>query len=258
MNCHEVRQHWNLYHDSEGDAGLHFQVNEHLAACAECAEWFALQSRFEDALAEKLRSRAGTPVLWNQVLSRAGLKRPASVVRSWLWLGGMAACVALIGAILGIVNRASPPDLAKLSAAWHQRLATGQEAVQFANESDLEVERYLRKRVAFPVRCPPRQDTGFAVQGAGVGALAEQPAAYLSGHVDDAPVSILILPRDGLASFPRQQAAVRTEPTHHSREGQYAMVLGVIDQNAVLVVGATDPARLEKVLRAYGTYPEIH
>lgn len=34
------------------------------------------------------------------------------------------------------------------------------------------------------------------------------------------------------------------------------MVLGVIDQNAVLVIGRTTPERLEKVLKAYGTYPE--
>ena len=34
MTCTEARQQWNLYHDSEGDAELHFQVNEHLAMCA--------------------------------------------------------------------------------------------------------------------------------------------------------------------------------------------------------------------------------
>lgn len=258
MNCNEVRQHWNLYHDSEGDAALHFQINEHLAICPDCAEWFAQQSRLEVLLAGKLRCDAVTPALWNQVLSRAGLNRPESVVRSWLWLGSMAACIAIIGATLWIVNLASPPDLAKLSAAWHERLASGQETVQFSNESDLEVERYLRKRVAFPVRCPPRKDAGFAVQGAGVGTLAEQPTAYLSGHVDDAPVSILILPREGLESFPHQRDAVRKEKTHHCQEGQYAMVLGVIDRNAVLVVGAATPAQLEKVLLAYGTYPESH
>lgn len=256
MHCNEARQHWNLYHDSEGDAELHFQINEHLAVCPDCAEWFAQQSRLEDLFAEKLRSQIATPELWNQVLSRTGLKQPASVLRSWLWLGSMAACLAIIAVTVWVLNRPSAPDLAKLSVDWHLRVATGKETVQFSNESDLEVERYLRKRVTFPVRCPPRKDAGFAVQGAGVCTLAEQPTVYLSGHVDDALVSILILPRAGLETFPREREAVRKEKTHHCREGEYAMVLGVIDQNAVLVVGATDPARLEKVLLAYGTYPE--
>jgi anti-sigma factor RsiW len=258
MNCNEARQHWNLYHDSEGDAALHFQINEHLAACGACAEWFAQQSRLEDLLAAKLRPGSATSELWQQVLSQTGLKQPASVLRSWLWLSGMAACVALVAASLWILSRPAAPDLAKLSAAWHERLASGDETPQFANQSDLEVESYLRKRVSFPVRCPPRKDAGFAVQGAGVCTLAEQPAAYLSGRVDEAPVSILILPRQGLESFPRERDAVHKEKTHHCREGPYAMVLGVVDQNAVLVVGATTPARLEKVLLAYGTYPESH
>jgi hypothetical protein len=257
MNCNEARQHWNLYHDSEGDAALHFQINEHLAVCADCAEWFAQQSRLEDMLATKLRPESATPELWQQVLRQTGLTRPASVLRSWLWMGGMAACLALVAAGLCLF-RPAPPNLAKLSAAWHERLASGLETPQFANQSDLEVERYLRTRVSFPVRCPPRKDAGFAVQGAGVCTLAEQPAAYLSGRVDDAPVSILILPRQGLESFPHQRQAVEKQKTHHSRHGDYATVLGVVDQNAVLVVGATAPDRLERVLRAYGTYPDSH
>jgi hypothetical protein len=150
------------------------------------------------------------------------------------------------------------PDLAKLSAARHERLVAGEEIPQFESRSDLEVEDYLRKRVSFPVRCPPRKDAGFAVQGAGVCTMGEQPAAYLSGRVDDAPVSIFVLPRDSLAAFPHQQEALLKEKTRRCQEGQYAMVLGVIDKNAVLIIGQTEPERLEKVLNAYGTYPDHH
>ncbi len=150
------------------------------------------------------------------------------------------------------------PDLAKLSAARHERLVAREEIPQFESRSDLEVENYLRKRISFPVRCPPRKDAGFAVQGAGVCKLGEQPAAYLSGRVDAAPVSIFVLPRDSLAAFPHQQEALLKEKTHRCQEGQYAMVFGVIDKNAVLVIGQTEPERLEKVLNAYGTYPDHH
>src|SRR5262249_2484207 len=134
----------------------------------------------------------------------------------------------------------------------------GEEKPQFESRSDLEVEDYLRKRVSFSVRCPPRKDAGFAVEGAGVCKLGEQPAAYLSGHVDEAPVSIFVLDRDSLAAFPHEQGALLKEKTHRCQEGQFAMVLGVIDKNAVLVIGKTEPARLEKVLSAYGTYPDHH
>jgi anti-sigma factor RsiW len=258
MNCNEARQHWNLYHDSEGDAELHFQISEHLAICPGCAEWFSQQSRLESLLAEKLSSQSPTPEVWNHVLTRCGLIQPAPA-RRWLWLAGVAACVAvLVVAVLWTWNRSPTlpaPDLAKLTAARHERLVAGEEMPQFESRSDLEVEDYLRKRVSFPVRCPPRKDAGFAVQGAGVCRLAEQPAAYLSGRVDDALVSIFVMPRDSLSAFPHQQESLLKEKTHRCQEGQYAMVLGIIDKNAVLVIGQTEPERLEKVLSAYGTYP---
>src|SRR5260370_24786399 len=91
MNCNEARQHWNLYHDSEGDAELHFQISEHLAICPDCAAWFSQQSRLESLVAEKLSSHAPTAELWNKVLTRSGLKQPAPA-RRWLWLAWMSAC----------------------------------------------------------------------------------------------------------------------------------------------------------------------
>jgi hypothetical protein len=255
MRCNEARQHWNLYHDSEGDAELHFQISEHLGVCPACAEWFAQQSRLEALLAEKLRSQPRTPALWQQVLSRCGLKRRVAA-RRWFWSAGLAACVTVAVALFWYFSR--PPDLAKLTAAWHRRLAAAEETLPFRSTSDLKVEGFLREQVRFPVRCPPRKDTGFAVQGAGVCRLADQPAAYLCGSVDGAPVSVFVLARDSLAAFPHQAEALHKEKTHRCQEGPYAMVLGVIDQNAVLVIGQTDTDRLDRVLRGYGSYPEHH
>ena len=259
MNCNQARQHWNLYHDSEGDAELHFQISEHLAMCPDCAEWFGRQSRLESLLAEKLNSQAPSPELWNQVLTRSGLVRPAPARRQF-WIAGIAACAAvLVVAVLWNWKQfsvQSAPDLVRLTAARHQRLAAGEEIPQFESRSDLEVEDYLKKRVTFPVRCPPRKDAGFAVQGAGVCRLAEQPAAYLSGRVDEAPVSIFVLPRESLAAFPRERDELLNSKSYVRREGRDAMVMGIIDQNAVLVIGQTSADRLEKVLRAYGTYPD--
>ena len=109
--------------------------------------------------------------------------------------------------------------------------------------------------MTFPVRCPPRQDSGFAVQGAGTCQLGSQPAAFVVGEVDQSPVSIFILSRDSLPEFPHQQQALRREAIHRCREGQHEMVLSVIDRNLVLVIGDISQERLLRVLRAYGTYP---
>jgi anti-sigma factor RsiW len=263
MNCEEVRRHWDLYHDSEGDAELHFQINEHLNQCAACAELFARQSRLEELIAEKLSAAPPDEAMWNSVLGRSGVIRPVRA-RRWVLFSSLAACAAaLLVAIFApwawFARDASSEaaSLSALTADWHQRLVGRPDEVPFKNDSDLAVEEYLQKEVQFPVRCPPRKDAGFAVEGAGTCRLADQPAAFLVGNVDQAPVSIFILSRDSLRAFPHQQAALERESVHRCREGQYDMALSVIDRNLVLVIGQVEPERLLRVLRAYGTYPHV-
>jgi acetoacetate decarboxylase len=42
----------------------------------------------------------------------------------------------------------------------------------------------------------------------------------------------------------------------HAPAGPYAMVLREFDRNAIVVIGRTDPAALERVVNAYGSYPD--
>jgi anti-sigma factor RsiW len=260
MTCDEARHRWHLYHDSEGDARLHLEIEEHLAGCPECAEWFHQQSRLEELLAQKLRDMPADAALWDRVLTIARLKKPQPA-RRWLWFSGMAVATMILVAIVGwYVVRPAPPgaDLSAISATWHERIHSGSEPVAFASRSDQDVEAYLKYRVPFPVRCPPRKDAGFVVRGAGVCEIEGRPAAYLTGDVGDAQVSILVLPRDTLDSFPRQLDAVRRQGVHHAPAGPYAMVLREFDRNAIVVVGRADPAALERVVNAYGSYPDHH
>lgn len=259
MNCPEVRRHWHLYHDSEGDADLHWGISQHLDRCSACAQWFAGQSRFEQLLADKLSQPADDHRLWEQVLAGAGLVQPATG-RRWLIFSTLAACAAalLMLAAPWLLQTARPdqPDsLSRLVAAWHDRLSMGSLSVPFASESDLEVEDYLLREVSFPVRCPPRKDSGFAVQGAGTCRLGGQPAAYVVGHVEQTPVLLFILSRESLAAFPHQQAELGREAIHRCREGRREMAVSIIDRNLVLVVGQVPQDRLTRVLQAYGSYP---
>jgi anti-sigma factor RsiW len=261
MNCDEVRRHWNLYHDSEGDATIHLHINEHLASCPSCAEWFFKQSLFEDLLTQRLAPTHADPQLWQAVLAGAGVVTPASranYVRPMLLIAALAA-VVLIAVTASIVQlggpRGEPSNLSGIAANFHARLAGGDIDVPLRSESDLEVEDFLRQQVAFPVRCPPRKDAGFAVEGAGTCRLGGQAAAYLVGNVEQQPVSIFVLSRDSLAAFPHQQAALRSESVHRCREGNCEMALSVIDRNLVVVIGQAPSEELVRVLAAYGTYP---
>lgn len=262
MNCQEVRQHWDLYYDSEGESELYFQINEHLDQCPKCAEWFHQQSHLEDLIVEKLQSLsppAPTPELWKSVLASSGLERRAPSKRWYLFGGLLALAASLLVAVLLWGNRQSngppSPDLAKLTAQYHQQFAEGRKGLEYESRSDLDVEDYLRNRVSFPVHCPPRKDTGFLVQGAGICELDGSEAAYLVGRLDGRTVSIFILPQESLSRFPHQFSALKRENIHQCQEGRYDMVLGEINESIVLVIGQTQQERLQRVLKAYGTYP---
>ncbi len=259
MNCEEIRRHWHLYHDSEGESEIHWTISQHLDNCAPCAEWFSKQSRFEDLLSEKLRNVSSEEHLWQSVLANTGLSRPVPS-RRWFMFSSLAACAAVVlillgGSLLQSDKHDAAQNLPQLTASWHERLATGDLQAPFQSASDLDVENYLVHEVSFPVRCPPRKDSGFAVRGAGTCKLGQQAAAYVVGDVDDTPVSLFILARESLAAFPQQEAELLHEAVHRCHEGGQQMAVSIIDQNLVLVVGQVPQERLTRVLRAYGTYP---
>lgn len=257
MNCDEARQHWDLYHDSEGDAELHWTIRQHLDHCAACAECFAKQDRLEDLLSEKLRQTDGDPELWNGILRQAGVVRRTAISR-WLMFASLVTCAATLLLAVGFwwsTGHPSGANLSQLSAAWHEQYTAGDLAVPLVSSSDAEVEAYLQKEVSFHVRCPPRRDSGFAVSGAGTCQLANESAAYVVGHVDEAPVSVFILSRNSLPAFPHQAEALQRESIHRCREGQQEMALTIVDGNLVLAVGQVAPERLVRVVKAYGTYP---
>jgi predicted anti-sigma-YlaC factor YlaD len=264
MNCRDAREHWNLYHDSEGDAEVHFEISEHLEHCSACAQWFAQQRWLENTFVARLATHNRNAALWERLTARAGLVEPVRP-RRWFVLASLAATAALVLLALGVGRLAWPPEdggetanLSHLTASLHDRLVSGDTPVALASHSDLAVEEFLRSKVNFPVRCPPRKDSGFAVRGAGTCRLGTEPVAYVAGYVDRAPVSIFILSKESLAAFPIQRAALAADTIHRCREGDYEMALSVMDKNLVIVVGRLASQPLLRVLTAYGTYPDSH
>jgi hypothetical protein len=258
MNCNESRRHWELYFDSEGDSELYLQINEHLAECPICAKWFFQQGQFEDLITGKLSAGEATAHLWDRVLSETGLVRPVAA-RGWMFFSPFVALAASLLIVLGawwMPAAPEPEHLAALTAAVHRGFAEQHTRIDFSSPSDQEVEQYLKTRVSFPVRCPPRQDAGFAVRGGGVCTIAGDSAAYVIGEVENQNVSIFVLPVERLAQFAHERDVLSREAVHHCQEGGYDMVLAKIDRNIVVVIGKGSPEQLERVVRAYGTYPE--
>jgi anti-sigma factor RsiW len=259
MTCNDVRQHWMLYLDSEGDAELHFRISDHLGMCPACAEWFSQQQRLEQGLTERLAAGSETPELWQRVLTRAGVGRPVTRRRRWFVLGGVLAVAALLLAVVLLprFGGSAHSELSTIAAGWHERLLDGSVQPEFVSISDEEVDRFLKNRVPFRVHCPPRSDVNFTVQGAGVCSLTEQQqAAYIVGRVEQVRVSILVLDRAGLGAFPQDGAQLGDGRRHRCQAGGFAMVAGIVADNVVVVIGSAPPEALEHLLEAYGSYHE--
>jgi anti-sigma factor RsiW len=247
MNCTDARQHWMLFLDSEADPELHLHIRDHLGQCSACARWFAQQQRLEQAIGKRLATGRATPELWNRILNRTRIRQPIRRRRRWLALAGGLATAVILAVLAGLfVGKRSPsPELARSAANWHEQRLEGKARPDFVSSSDQEVDRYLKTSAPFRVHCPPRTDVNFQVQGAGVCVLDQRQVAYIVGHVDQAPVSILVL----------DKAAWREGP-HRCQEGDYQVVSGVVADNLVVIIGTTSPETLERLLHAYGSYHE--
>ncbi len=254
MSCTEARRHWMLYLDSEGDPALHLRIRGHIAGCRACARWFAGQRRLEERIGNHLSAGDASPDLWGRVLTRAGLREPPTRRRRWPVMTGALAAAAMVVLALVLISpiggRSGTTELARSAAEWHEQWRRGNVRPDLVSTSDQEVDRYLKARVPFRVHCPPRTDVDFAVRGAGVCFMKDRrQAAYIVGHVGQAPVSILVLDRAGLEALP--QGGLR-----HRREGVYQVASGVIADNVVVVIGAASADVLERLLNAYGSYHE--
>lgn len=265
MNCENVRQHWHLFYDSEGDAELHHQINEHLAMCPDCSRWYFQQSRLEDALVEKLRVGQPTTALWDRIRAQGIENKTVASRRRLFTRSVFVLAVSLLIALFSYIwfgvagmdsGSSDRRDLATLSVALHDKLASGEEALKLYSQSPQEVENYVRTRVSFPMRCPPREDAGFQVAGGGVCQFEQDPVAYVVGDVDGQRVSVFIMARDSLANYPAQDESLRHQGTFSDRRGNSGVVIGELDRNLIVVVGPVDSGRLTRVLKAYGSYPD--
>jgi hypothetical protein len=242
-----------LYVDCEGDPDLHLRLRGHIGECPACAKWFAERQRLDEAVCTALVAGSPTPELWARVLSKAGIRSAHTRRKRWPVVIGVLslAAAALVALVIVPLTRRSPStELARNAAEWHQQWTAGNVHPDFLSTSDQEVDRYLKANVSFRVHCPPRTDVDFTVQGAGVCSMKNQrQAAYIVGHVGEVPVSILVLDRRSVEATPHQGF-------HHCREGSYQVAYGVIADNLVLVTGTTSPDILERLLNAYGSYPD--
>ena len=92
MKCEELQSLHGAYLDSELDARTTLEIQEHLAACPECARAFAAEAKLEARVTTGLKRGERTPSVWDkieqQVMTAAAAesrRRSAPQVSRWMW-----------------------------------------------------------------------------------------------------------------------------------------------------------------------------
>ena len=250
MNCTTARQHWMTFLDNDGSE-MHSRLQEHILGCPDCARWFAARCTVEDRINEAISSGEATPQLWERVTARVKAtqpKRRGRLVPAMLL--SAAAVLIVVGVVFRMREQSDANELAEYAAEWHEQWWNENPRPELESSSDIEVDRYLKARVPFRVHCPPRSDVQFSVQGAGVCLMPDRrQAAYIVGKVGDSHVSILVLDGSKSDGYPRNELL-------HREAGACRTASAVIKENIVIVTGDSPPEVLDRLLQAYGTYPE--
>jgi anti-sigma factor RsiW len=257
MKCNEIRNLVLAYLGSELDAKTTQEIEIHLHTCAECAELFEQERKFNERAFRVLRRGQPTPQLWEQLESKL-------VTHPWwkrLWERmpaarlGLAATAAAAVVLLAVAvwPRAQVPDLALAVAQDHQEFLDGKFAPDFSGALPDTVARRLDQRLdaaAFG-RLPSAH--GFAVKGSRLCFLRGVPAAWTLGYYANVAVSVVVLKQTELEHFPQiKQRLESGEPVICARTGPYHFAARLVGDHVVCALGQTSMLALEAIVKSVG------
>lgn len=256
MKCNEIRNHVLAYLDSELDAKTSQEIQLHLQTCAECAELFEREEKFNERVFKVLRAGQSTPALWEKVESKLQ-PQPALVgfLRSWktVALGSVAALIiaALVAGIVHFTAGASPFDLARAVAKDHGEFVEGKMKPEFAGALPEKIAAELGGRLdaaAFNT-LPPKDQ--FQSTGARLCNLEGVPAAWTMGHCGDVPVSLIVFKKSELTHFPGALQRLESgEPVVCTRTGRFQFAVRYADGHVVCAIAETSKEKLESLLNS--------
>ncbi len=254
MKCNEIRNLALAYLDSELDARTSQEIQLHLQSCAECAELFAREEKFNERMAGVLRVGQFTPAVWEKVESRL---RP---VRKGGWFSmpwkkvalGSVATLAIAGivALLAARQAATSLDLARVVAKDHDEFVAGVMRSEFVGNVPDEIAKKFQGRLDVDAFAARPAAEGFHYEGARLCHLSGVPVAWTLGKVQATPVSLVVFKRSELAHFPRAKERLDSgDPVVCSKAGGYQFAVRYVNGYVVCLIGDLKRTELEAVLK---------
>jgi len=213
-SCESIHERLSLYLDNElqGDERAAFEA--HVQSCESCATFVEKERAFLNAIRGSGPLHVAPAELKEKVAELVSGSPPVKRSRRLKWI--LPAAAALLVLLLPVVvwrfvrqsNRpenGTPSSFALMAAESHLRHVRGQLPLEIVTTDPQRISEWFANKVNFNVKLPSYQESSgqeilYTLEGARLVGFQNDYAAYVSYHMKDRPISLVIT--SGLAVHP--------------------------------------------------------
>jgi anti-sigma factor RsiW len=261
MKCHEARQLFFLYHDSELDPRSAEEINLHLETCPACREVWTRERRVEDAISRAAWTAAGPleAFPWKDIEEQVR-RRPAtpSAARRWMVAAGLLlGLVAVVFALLQF-GRSGPTvsTAARSAVEHHEKYLAGKSPLQVRGPDAAAVRSFYAGELGFEVLVPEGRSVEEVegrpaeLVGARRCTFLGGPVAYVTYRIDGKDVTAIVGPLVAPASV--MEAISQSPEGCIEQEVRDCRVLVAAVRGVLFVAaGATEPETLRRLAETF-------
>lgn len=208
-NCDSIHERLSLYldHELQGDDRTDFET--HIQSCDSCASLVEKELTFLNAIRKSGPLYVASPELQTKVReivngSQPPVVRERSRVLNWALPIAAALLVLLLPVVIWRVVRqdnhpenSAPSKFAMMAAESHLRHSRGQLPLEVGSSNPQEISEWFENKLNFNVKLPSYQESSgqeilYTLEGARLVGFQNDYAAYVSYHMKDRPISLVI------------------------------------------------------------------
>lgn len=208
-NCENIRERLTLYLDNELQGDERAAVELHVESCNSCASLVEKELTFLNAIRKSGPVHVASQELRTKVSEILdGSKQPEVRERSRRFRWALPVAAGLLVLLLPVViwrvmrqddrpENGVPSAFATMAAEHHLRHVRGQLPLEVNSSDPQVISNWFENKVNFNVKLPSYQETSgqeilYTLEGARLVNYQNDYAAYVSYHMKDRPISLVI------------------------------------------------------------------
>jgi anti-sigma factor RsiW len=209
-SCEDIRERLALYLDNELQDDERAVVEAHVESCDSCASFVEQELTFLNTVRASAPLHVAAPELKTKVAeiqndSQQPVLRERSPQLKWVLLVAAATLLVLLLPVViwRVVRQEEHPEngvpsaFATMAADHHLRHTRGQLPLEIESSDPQHISNWFENKVNFNVKLPSYQETSgqdilYQLEGARLVNYQNDYAAYVSYHMKDRPISLVI------------------------------------------------------------------